>query len=217
MSNAKNTKIKIYIGPILIIALLTAFDQLTKAIITGQFAVSESVDVIKNVFTITYIQNRGIAWGMLEGKKFLFIIITVLILGLCFYIYQNIASNPKYKLFRICMLILISGAIGNMIDRIKLGYVIDFFSFDLINFPVFNVADIYVVCSMFVIFFIILFKFNDEDLSIILKKQSNKAFDDTDNHVDAQISPLKAKDIEDIKAETENALDEANSKDNIDE
>ena len=73
-------------------------------------------------------------------------------------------------MFRICLIVLISGAIGNMIDRVKLGYVIDFFSFDLIDFPVFNVADIYIVCSMFVIFFLILFKFKDDDLTKLFKK-----------------------------------------------
>lgn len=215
MNNKKTTKIKIYIIPILVIAILTAFDQLTKAIITGKFAVQDSVDVIKDVFTITYVQNRGIAWGMFQGKKFLFIIITAIILGLCFYIYQNIANNPRYKLFRICMLVLISGAIGNMIDRIKLGYVIDFFSFDLINFPVFNVADIYVVCSMFIIFFIILFKFNDDDLTYIFKNQTKIHLDTEEKSIDAEISPKNAKEIEDIKESSENALNEAISDETI--
>ena len=68
MSNTEQKKIKIYFIPILIIALLTALDQLTKTIIVGKFAVQESIDVIKGVFTITYVQNRGIAWGMLEGN-----------------------------------------------------------------------------------------------------------------------------------------------------
>ena len=170
MSNTEQKKIKIYIIPILIIALLTALDQLTKTIIVGKFAVQESIDVIKGVFTITYVQNRGIAWGMLEGKIILFLIMTFLIVGLCFYVYQNILNYPKFRLFRICLIVLISGAIGNMIDRVKLGYVIDFFSFDLIDFPVFNVADIYIVCSMFVIFFLILFKFKDDDLTKLFKK-----------------------------------------------
>lgn len=202
MNKTTNFKFKIYIVPILIIAILTAFDQLTKAIITGNFGVQESKDVIKDVFTITYVQNRGIAWGMLEGKKFLFIIITALILGLCFYIYQNIVDNPRYRLFRICMIVLISGAIGNMIDRIKLGYVIDFFSFDLINFPVFNVADIYVVCSMFVLFFIILFKFNDDDLTNIFKYKANTNTDTDNKLVEAEISVSKSKDEENIEKDS---------------
>ena len=170
MSNTEQRKIKIYFIPILIIALLTALDQLTKTIIVGKLAVQESIDVIKGVFTITYVQNRGIAWGMLEGKIILFLFMTFLIVGLCFYVYQNILNYPKFRLFRICLIVLISGAIGNMIDRVKLGYVIDFFSFDLIDFPVFNVADIYIVCSMFVIFFLILFKFKDDDLTKLFKK-----------------------------------------------
>lgn len=171
MINTENKKgIKIFILPMVIVALLTAIDQLTKAIVAGSFTVYESRDVIKNVFSFTYVQNKGIAWGMLSGKKMLFLIVTAIVLVLCFYVYYNIADNKKFRFMRVCLLFLIAGAIGNMIDRIKLGYVIDFFSFDLINFPVFNVADIYVVCSMILIFILVLFKYKDEDIDAMLKK-----------------------------------------------
>lgn len=169
-SDSKKT-IRIFIIPILIVAILTAIDQLTKAIVAGSFTLYESRDIIKNVFSFTYVQNKGTAWGMLSGKKILFLIITTIVLILCFYVYYNIADNNKFRLMRVCILILIAGAIGNMIDRIKLGYVIDFFSFDLIDFPVFNFADIYIVCSMILIFILVLFKYKDEDIETMFKRK----------------------------------------------
>lgn len=170
MNNTKKNKFKLYIIAIVVISLLTTIDQLTKSMIAGKFTVQQSKTIIKDVFSITYVQNRGIAWSMLEGQKILFIIVTIIILGLCVYIYNNTINKSNFKLFRICLIVLASGAIGNMIDRISLGYVIDFFSFDLINFPVFNVADIYVVCSMIVLLILTLFKYNDEELSALFKK-----------------------------------------------
>lgn len=160
--------VKIYIIPILIIALLTAIDQLTKFIITGKFVLFESRPVIKDVFSITYIQNRGLAWGMFQGGRVIFLIITVFVLFFCFYLYSNICGIKKYFPLRIGLVVLLSGAIGNMIDRIKLGYVIDFLDFELINFPVFNVADVYVTVSMFFIIILLFFKYDNDDFEEIL-------------------------------------------------
>lgn len=83
----------------------------------------------------------------------------------------------KYKDLRILFLFVFSGAVGNMIDRIRLGYVIDMFDFRLINFPVFNVADIYVTCSMIILLIFILFKYKDNELEDLFggsKKASDK-------------------------------------------
>lgn len=164
----KETKIKILIFPIFFIALLTSADQLTKFIIKSKFELYESKDVIKNIFSITYIQNKGAAWGVMQGRRIFFLILTFLVVIGCFYILFNIINNRKYLMLTVSVVILISGAIGNMIDRIKYGYVIDFFDFKLIDFPVFNVADIYVTLSMFFILFLLIFKFKEEDFEKIL-------------------------------------------------
>lgn len=166
--------IKIYFIPIIIIGILVALDQLTKSIITGNFALYESKPVINNVFSFTYIQNTGIAWGMFKGKINILLIITALIIILCSYMYYNISDEKGYIAAKICLIFIISGGIGNMIDRIKLGYVIDFLSFDLINFPVFNVADIYVTVFTILLFILILFKYSDEDFEKMLGKKRKK-------------------------------------------
>lgn len=85
--------------------------------------------------------------------------------------YHNISGLKGYTAARICLIFIISGGIGNMIDRIKLGYVVDFISLDIINFPVFNVADIYVTLFTIILFILILFKYNDEQFERMFKKK----------------------------------------------
>lgn len=167
----------IYILPIILISFLVAIDQLTKYIVRTSFKLYESKPLIKGVFELSYIRNEGVAWGMFAGKRIIFLLITVVVLLGCLYIYSNIDGIPKYKLLRIVLVILIAGAIGNMIDRIRYGYVVDFFYFKLIDFPVFNVADIYVVISMISMFLLFIFKYTNDDFDEILG--SKKSLDNT--------------------------------------
>lgn len=172
----ENKHIRIFILPIIIIAFLTSFDQLTKYMITGSFELYDSKNIIPNILSFTYIRNTGVAWGMFKGKRIIFLILTAVTLLFCIYIYSNIHDNKKYRLLRISLIILISGALGNMIDRIKLGYVIDFFDVDFMDFPVFNVADIYVVISMIALFLLLMFKYDNDEFEEILglKKKEKK-------------------------------------------
>jgi signal peptidase II len=162
---------------ILAVGLLAAADQLTKFIIRGTFSLHESHPVIDGVFSITYIRNEGIAWGMFQGGRIVFLVVTVLVLVFCFVIYNKIAGKKKFTPLRICMVFLVAGSIGNMIDRIELGYVVDFFYFELIDFPVFNVADIYVTVSMIVLILLICFKYKEDDFDEIFSKENRKKRD----------------------------------------
>lgn len=156
---------------IISIILLTGLDQIVKYLIDTNFALHESKPIIKNVFHLTYIHNEGAAWGSLQGKRIFLLIITILILAFLIYFYIKMLKMNKYKDIRVLFVFIFSGAVGNMIDRIRLGYVIDMFDFCLINFPVFNVADIYVTCSMIILLILILFKYKDNDLEDILGKR----------------------------------------------
>ena len=103
-------------------------------------------------------------------------IVLLVILLAAIYVYIRLAGNQekKYTPLRISLVFLISGAVGNMIDRVARGYVVDMFDFCLINFPVFNVADIFVTCSFIVIVILVLFKYKDDELSeIIHQKQTD--------------------------------------------
>ena len=106
----------------------------------------------------------------MQGKRYFLLAITILVLAFLVYFYVRMLKPNKYKDLRTLFIFVFSGAAGNMIDRIRLGYVIDMFDFRLINFPVFNVADIYVTCSMIILLVFILFKYKDNELDDLFGK-----------------------------------------------
>lgn len=127
--------IAIYSGIILLLIL----DQFVKYWIVTNLALHTGQELIPNVISLFYIRNTGAAWGVLSGNILFFVVITIAICGgLMFW-----AHKEKRRLIEYVSYVLIfSGAIGNFIDRVRLGYVIDMFKFEFIDFPIFNVADI---------------------------------------------------------------------------
>ncbi|MCD8300834.1 MAG: signal peptidase II, partial [Clostridiales bacterium] len=119
---------------------------------------ADPIQIVKNAFELYYLENHGAAFGILQGRRGAFILITVVVLVLAAYIYARLPFNSGYRLLRILIVFIASGAVGNFIDRVRQGYVVDFFYIKLINFPVFNVADIYVtVCVILLIIYLIFF------------------------------------------------------------
>lgn len=126
----------------LIIALLIGIDQISKLWALNSLKEIGSIPIIENVFHLTYVENRGAAFGMLQNNQIIFIIVALAasILGL-YYLH-----NKKVNILgKTGIILIISGAIGNLIDRIKLGFVVDYFDFRFIWEYVFNVADVFVV------------------------------------------------------------------------
>jgi signal peptidase II len=103
-----------------------------------------SIPLIKNIFHLTYVLNPGAAFGMLEHRTSFFIVVALLLVAAVVYFYPRIP--PGHLLLRIGIGLQVGGAIGNVIDRVKTGYVIDFFDFRI--WPVFNIADIAIVCGV---------------------------------------------------------------------
>lgn len=175
-SNMSISKKKIagrYLLAILSFVLLVAIDQISKYIITSTLKLHDSIPVIKDVFEIHYIQNRGAAWGLFENQQILFIICTLFacFFGVLFYI-KCVQAN-KLNALQMCLVLILSGAIGNFIDRITNQYVIDFLYFKLIDFPVFNIADCYVTVGFFITIILVLFVYKEEDLEVLsLKKKT---------------------------------------------
>lgn len=123
-----------------IIALLVLIiDQLSK-LYAAQVLSKGALVLIPRVLELTYLKNTGAAWGMFQGARIPFILLTVAFLILCLWFYKK-KRGELTKLSRIILLLIFSGALGNLIDRVVLGYVRDMIYFSLINFPVFNVAD----------------------------------------------------------------------------
>ena len=117
-------------------------DQLTKLLSVIYLTKVDTVPIIEDVIHLTYLENRGAAFGMLSDHRYVFMIIsTVMIVALSLYLYLGMAENMLYS---VSCAMIISGGIGNMIDRVALGYVVDFIDFRLINFAVFNGADSFV-------------------------------------------------------------------------
>lgn len=173
-------KVKIHIIPIIFIGILVAFDQLVKNIIINYFDLYESKSIIKNILDFTYVRNEGAAWGMFAGGRYIFIILTMFVFAGIFYIYSNIYSIKRYNLLKFALVVLVAGAIGNLIDRVQNGYVIDFIDVNFFNFPVFNIADIYVVVSLIITFVLLLLVYNNEEFDEIMGKKNDGKNNDND-------------------------------------
>ena len=148
--------------------ILIFFDQLTKYLAMVYLkGVTGGINIIENILKIQYLENHGAAFGLLQNKTVFFYIFTILFLLLFSYLYLRMPTDRKYLPINILLVFFISGAIGNLIDRIRFQYVIDFIYISLINFPIFNVADIYVTCSCIVFLFLMIFYYKEEDLNKI--------------------------------------------------
>lgn len=156
------------------ILLLTFIDQWTKYLAVLHLKNQESIVLIPGVFQLQYLENHGAAFGILQGQQWIFFLMTIVYLVAAVWIYLRIPKTKKYFPLHMIAVVLTAGALGNFIDRISQGYVVDFFYFSLIDFPIFNVADIYVVLSFIGLAICILFVYKDEDFAFFnLKKKEN--------------------------------------------
>ena len=154
---------------IVCIAVLIGIDQLTKVWAVNTLGTGMDIKLWEGVFHFHYISNYGAAWGIFSGKKFFLIGLTsLIIIGMIWYI-RKLPRTVWGKWSRVAFILIISGAIGNLIDRVFLGYVRDFLYFILINFPIFNVADILVVVGVGLLMFVMIFGELEES-----KKENNE-------------------------------------------
>lgn len=138
---------KKYVIVILSVVALILVDQISKILITSNINLYDKVNIIPNFFNLTYNQNFGAAFGILEGKRIFFLFITLLVLG---YLVYELIKNVKNKLYLSSLILIISGIIGNFIDRLVLGYVRDFLDFKIFkyDFAIFNLADSFIVIGV---------------------------------------------------------------------
>ena len=136
---------------ILLAILFVYLDQITKYLAVIFLKGEPSFPLIKEVLHFTYVENRGAAFGMLKEHRWVFMVIsTVAIIALTAYLWMH---RKEHWLQSLSLSMLIGGGIGNMIDRIALGYVIDFVDFTLIDFAVFNIADTFVCVGVALLIF----------------------------------------------------------------
>ena len=143
---------KKYLYIVLFIVGLVLIDQVSKLLVVNYL--SDKIVLINNFFSLDYVKNTGAAFGFFSGNIFFLVLIT---LALVIYLIYELKQNIDKKFNLVFIILIISGAIGNLIDRVFRGVVVDFISFILFNsqMPVFNIADIFVTCGVAGLIFVI--------------------------------------------------------------
>lgn len=145
----------------LIILVTLVLDRVSKMIIINKMTLTESIPVINNFFYITYWENKGAAWGILQNGRWIFITITfvvsIVLIGILF--------KSKNRILSTALSLIISGAFGNLIDRLIRGSVTDFLDFKIFgyDFPIFNIADMCVVIGTFILAYFLLFVYEEKE------------------------------------------------------
>ncbi|MBD5547480.1 MAG: signal peptidase II [Lachnospiraceae bacterium] len=164
-------KVKLLILDLLLLILLVVVDQFTKYTAVLKLKNQPAFNIIDGVLEFNYLENRGAAFGMLQNQKSFFVFVAVIFLGVIVYVLAKTPNDKKYTRLHFLLVMIAAGAIGNMIDRLKLDYVVDFIYIVLINFPIFNVADMYVTFSTFILIIQILFVYKENDFHFLSFKK----------------------------------------------
>lgn len=156
--------------------LLVSIDQVTKYWARTTLQEDGPISIIPRVLKLQYHENTGAVWGIMTGQTSLLTIITIILSVLLLFIYFKIPQKRRFLPIQIIWVFIISGAIGNFIDRISLKYVVDFIYFELIDFPIFNIADCYLTVTSILLLILGIFYYKEEDLEFIddLFKKSKK-------------------------------------------
>lgn len=154
---------------ILIIAASIGVDQLIKYLITANFELGQTKSLIPNILSLTHIRNSGAAWSIMEGKTWFLVGLPIIVMAAALVFMYKKRGGSKLMLSSLAL--IIGGGIGNLIDRIRLHEVVDYLKTDFINFPIFNFADICVVCGA-VMFCVYMVFFDESD-----KKSDEKSED----------------------------------------
>ena len=130
----------------LFVVAIVAADQITKLLVLANIPLYTDVDAIPGLFHLTYVQNTGAAFSSFEGMRWLFVALFVILSALILVEYFK-KRMPFTTFERWCIAAIYGGGLGNVIDRIRLGYVVDMIEVDFMDFPVFNVADCFITCG----------------------------------------------------------------------
>lgn len=164
----------LFIDALITLALL-AVDQLTKHLVIVYLRKRPPLVLIDGVLEFQYYENTGIAFSLFEDKKSFILITGFLVMAVILFFLFRIPEHKRFRIVHVLTAVLIAGALGNIVDRIRFDYVVDFISFVLIHYPIFNVADCYIVVSAAILFFLFLFVYKEEDLEFLSLKRRHAA------------------------------------------
>ena len=127
------------------------------------------------VFEFLYSENRGAAFGILQGRQGFFFAVAIAVFGFVAYAMAKLPAKKRYVPMEVCLVMVMAGAAGNLIDRVFHGYVVDFLYFKLIDFPIFNVADCYVTVGTALLLVLFLWYYSDEEFDMLLRRRGEEA------------------------------------------
>lgn len=167
MNNTSIKRSKMLCIDFVLAVLLLALDQFTKYLAINRLKGNQAFALIDGVLELQYLENRGSAFGMLQNQKYFILLVGSVFLAVILFFLFKLPQQKKFCSIHILLAFIVAGGIGNMIDRIRFDYVVDFIYFKLIDFPIFNVADCYIVCGTIVLFLLFLFVFKEKDLEFL--------------------------------------------------
>ena len=153
----------------MILGFLLLFDQYTKRLAVARLKGQAPFVLIDRVLEFNYLENTGAAFSSFSGKQTFLILLTALVILLLLWKYVTLPVTRHFLGMRFCMLLILSGAVGNLIDRLINRYVVDFIYFVPINFPKFNVADIYITVGVALLAVLLFFYYTEEELDNLFR------------------------------------------------
>lgn len=158
---------------LIVFFLLILLDQYTKHLAILHLKGQPSFVLLDGILEFSYLENTGAAFSSFSGKQTFLIVLTILVIAALAWRYFTLPANGRFLWIRICLLFILSGAVGNLIDRLSRRYVVDFIYFVPINFPKFNVADIYITVGVAALAGLMLFFYSEEECGIVLSIDKN--------------------------------------------
>ncbi|MDR2547714.1 MAG: signal peptidase II [Lachnospiraceae bacterium] len=169
-------KTKIIITDLILLALVVFADQYSKYLAVINLKGKPSYVIIEGVFELKYLENIGAAFGLLPNQKIFFVFIAIVFIAVIGFVLLKTPAEKKYNSIHYLLTLIAGGAIGNMIDRLRLDYVVDFIFVPIVRlfgqpFPVFNVADMFITVPSLILVIMISFVYKDKDFEFLSFKQ----------------------------------------------
>ena len=151
----------------MLFVILVITDQLTKHLAVVRLKNQAAYNLINGILEFNYLENRGAAFGVFQNQKYFFVFVALIFIGVIVFVLIKVPTQKKYYSLNILLVMIAAGAVGNMIDRVRYDYVVDFIYLVCIQFPIFNVADIYVTTATVILVFQILFVYKTNDFNFL--------------------------------------------------
>ncbi len=152
----------------MLFVILVITDQLTKHLAVVQLKNQAAYNLINGILEFNYLENRGAAFGVLQNQKYFFVFVALIFIGVIVFVLIKVPTQKKYYSLNILLVMIAAGAVGNMIDRVRYDYVVDFYLSGMYPVPdFFNVADIYVTTATVILVFQILFVYKTNDFNFL--------------------------------------------------